>query len=80
MAEEINDGGPAFPFGTARFDGGNHYLGKSFDKGMSLRDWFAGQALPTIMERYLDNAVDASPFVAAYEVADAMIKAREAKP
>ena len=32
-----NDGGPAFPF--------SHHREDQFYEGMSLRDWFAGQAL-----------------------------------
>lgn len=37
MADKINDGGPAFPVG----DQSTHPL----MIGMSIRDWFAGQAL-----------------------------------
>lgn len=40
MAEAENP--PAFPLSTP--DG--HYNGSVADRGMSLRDWFAGQALP----------------------------------
>jgi hypothetical protein len=41
--------------------------------GMSLRDWFAGQALATLQPHW-----DAKPLAkAAYEVADAMLAERE---
>lgn len=54
--------------------------------GMTLRDYFAGQALPyacSINEQYLKAHPDASyPFHAAiardaYEIADAMLSARQ---
>ena len=52
------------------------------DPGMSLRDWFAGQALTALLG---DTSVewDASGERLArfaYKMADAMIKAREQKP
>lgn len=41
--------------------------------GMDLRDWFAGLALQTFLDKYYpDTSVKKS-----YEVADAMMKARE---
>jgi len=46
---DITNGGPAFPYGTRRYDGGNHYVGTEYAQGMSLRDWFAGQALAGLM-------------------------------
>lgn len=70
MADKINDGGPAFP----RSSGGGAY--GTAQSGMSLRDWFAGQALIGLL---------ASPGVTptgatvrwAYEHADAMLAARQ---
>jgi hypothetical protein len=59
------DGGPAFPHNS---------------KGMSLRDWFAGQALKAIVMT-LDFGADGCNAVGlmAYEMADAMLRARAAK-
>ena len=69
MSEPIIDGGPAFA-----------NLGFSSDRnfnGMSLRDYFAGQALAGMLSKQFgtmeENAHD------AYFVADAMLKARAAK-
>lgn len=80
-----DDGGPAFPN-----DGGPGSV------GMSLRDWFAGQAMNALV-----NAINSSSERAAlccetesetgmapsiqtaqmaYELADAMLAARKAKP
>ena len=58
----MRDGGTAFPF--------------EFHKGMSLRDWFAGQALAGLgaAKLYADD-----PYLlamAAYEVADDMLAER----
>lgn len=68
MSKDINDGGPAFP----RDDFGDGI------PGMSLRDWFAGQALAGLCATDRANQY---PFgetaLDAYRIADAMLKARE---
>lgn len=72
---EIKNGGLAFPGNFMAIDG-------SYDTGMSLRDWFAGQALAaTLPEAIHFNCPEASPMPSAarmaYELADAMLAARE---
>lgn len=68
MSNEINDGGPAFPFAT--IDG--HLC-----VGMTLRDYFAAQALSGMLggapgsHLRPDNAARV-----AYQYADAMVKER----
>lgn len=62
------------------FPSGGRYSG---DLGMTLRDWFAGQsalaAAALITER--NNKMDPREIAAkAYELADAMLEARKAKP
>lgn len=74
-----NDGGPAFPVPDSMpGDGvGGH--------GMSLRDWFAGQAIGASLEARLHNAdttetvkvVAERSAMLAYMVADAVLSARE---
>ena len=78
----INDGGPAFPGQPHGSDGmpcADHV------PGMSLRDWFAGQALPTLLQAAVDDrlqheAGDATyaAMVArlSYQMADAMLAER----
>jgi len=62
--EPIADGGPAFPVDKPG----------CFDmQGMSLRDWFAGQALAGMR---LESHVDDAAFH-AYMIADAMLRRRE---
>ena len=62
---KIIDRGPAFPLQPASMPE-MHYT------GMSLRDWFAGQALANV---YAFNERDADRVAEyAYEVADAMIE------
>jgi|DEB0MinimDraft_3_1074331.scaffolds.fasta_scaffold300466_1 hypothetical protein len=52
MSATQNDGGPAFPW----WQDGNTYRDKS---GMSLRDYFAGQALAGMMRKIdLENEID----------------------
>ena len=72
MSYKIDDGGPAFPSGDGQWSGGTNHV-----YGMTLRDWFAGQALPAFAARTnTDFDQDASD---AYFMADAMLAAREAK-
>lgn len=70
------DGGPAFPHEVEQ---GNTFV---FRGGMSLRDWFAGNALSGICvsDRFVRDA-DSNVAQAkwAYDLADAMLKARHAK-
>tara|TARA_R110000764_G_scaffold14369_1_gene40950 strand:- start:675 stop:890 length:216 start_codon:yes stop_codon:yes gene_type:complete len=63
-----SDGGPAFP----RTDG----VGAYEQDGMSLRDYFAGQALTGLMMRRL-TCCDSLITEWSYRMADAMIEARE---
>ena len=60
-------GGPAFPTGTAY-------------QGMTLRDYFAAKAMQELMT-YKDRPIYLRPVdevaIDAYEMADAMLEARE---
>ena len=62
------DGGPAFPIHTALLAG-----------GMSLRDWFAGQALAGFMGHPQDASDPSACAEHAYKVADAMMAQRDAE-
>ena len=70
----MSDGGPAFPV----LDGRSWGVAPS--KGMSLRDWFAGQALSSLFTLEHVQSWERDEFSAAaeyaYQVADAMLKAR----
>jgi len=74
MADEINDGGPAFPFREQDGEGGYERF-----PGMSLRDYFAAAALTGILAdpNGSGHLQEVSGF--AYLVADAMLAARERK-
>jgi hypothetical protein len=83
----INDGGPAFPC-PVEFDLNNQLVSHgSF--GMSLRDYFAGQALMgefvqseytgTFSDKASDDLLLARARV-LWRMADAMIATREVKP
>lgn len=70
MAEKINDGGPVFPseIGT-------------ISKGITLREYFAGQVISQIIASCANDTTygmtKADYFAGrAYEIADAMLKAR----
>jgi len=77
-----DDGGPAFPVSSAvQCSDGYH--------GMSLRDWFAGQALAGLLVDYIRFLTSAEPnqegitspsrriAAAAYSAADDMLEARK---
>ena len=74
-----NTGGPAFPL--------EHSRTSSLHDGMTLRDYFAAKAMQghivasmsALATHYKTNPDAVSPLIAAaaYEMADAMLKARE---
>lgn len=76
--KRINDGGPAFPSDN----------GVKYDSGMTLRDWFAGQAMqallsnPKLHQEIIKNGNAHGGWIehSAWAWADAMLAAREVKP
>ena len=83
--DSVRDGGPAFPMPSGdepRVNATTHY-----NEGMSLRDWFAGQALVGMyaadeMARQAINpggrrSTAADFAISAYEQADAMLERRK---
>lgn len=78
--QTINDGGPAFP--EIRIVSGDNYnpVRKLYYNGMTLRDYFAAKVMhamlstPKEMQATADDIAEMS-----YEMADAMIKARNNK-
>jgi hypothetical protein len=72
MKTPINDGGAAFPAPMNGPDGRTQH-------GMTLRDYFAGQAMAGIMAgNYTSNSLKWVPGE-AYALADVMLAARERK-
>lgn len=71
----INDGGPAFP-GEEQIRCNGEVCDTRKFPGMTLRDYFAARA---INEVGWYNNINQSAIM-AYEIADAMLKAKEAKP
>ncbi|SEN87808.1 hypothetical protein SAMN04489859_102051 [Paracoccus alcaliphilus] len=82
MTDHIENGGPAFPFKSVYRDsqGIDHEI---VNKGLTLRDWFAGQALMGIGAWCPRNCEPGSPewhearVKLAYRDADAMLDARK---
>jgi hypothetical protein len=66
-----NTGGPAFP--TTQYANAISPTGHA--QGMTLRDYFAAQAMQALIDN--DGLFSEIP-TQAYEIADAMMKAREA--
>jgi hypothetical protein len=72
-----NTGGPAFPANEERFSNGT--LKQLGTPGMTLRDYFAAKAMQGICASGPTNEWSNSRLAAeAYDLADAMLKAREA--
>ena len=74
--QDIKDGGPAFPI----------VVGDQMTQGMTLRDYFAAKAMQGyVLTDALVNDTDTQQAwidltaKTSYQMADAMIKAREAK-
>jgi len=70
-SKQIDSGGPAFPIVCVG----------EYSPGMTLRDWFAGQALAGLMSirHNVDNVGESQIAREAYMQADAMLKARNAQ-
>jgi len=68
MTDKINTGGPAYPVPII-----------NYDHGMTLRDYFAGQALAIVMGRFDHDHEPSDEDIAmyAYFIANAMIAERE---
>ena len=67
----MKDGGPAFPVQDMRGD----------EHGMSMRDYFAGQALAGVCQRAdWDDGEENVLARWAYDIADAMLAEREKEP
>jgi len=66
-----DDGGPAFPRNERYADGDLAVA----HQGMTLRDWFAGQALAGVLANSNDDYSE-PPAKWAYAIADAMIAER----
>lgn len=73
----IDDGGHAFPQSIAISPSGVVCRSSYDGEGMSLRDYFAGQALAGMIGH--TNAENDVLAKTSFEVADAMLKARRGK-
>ena len=70
VTKMINDGGPAFPTPS----------GIQHNDGLSLRDYFAAAALKGMLANpNIYDICDEAAVLESFEIADAMLKAREAK-
>lgn len=76
---KLDDGGPAFPIPQQQFTDGVTIVSAQGHDGMSLRDWFAGQALTGLLTRG-PGVEMSSRCQQAYNYADAMIDFRKKGP
>lgn len=80
-----DDGGPAFPSVTTSVSGQPPQIRQVITGGgMTLRDWFAGQAMKAIIInpsqiqlKHIAIDTDTKVGIAAYAIADVMLKARK---
>ena len=79
MSEPINTGGPAFPCSGSNWVGQyGQKMGCDAVSGMTLRDYFAAKAMHASMTADPANEADSDSHARwAYEMADAMLRARE---
>lgn len=71
--DKISHGGPAFPIPLAE---GQAYQGHAPCDGMTLRDYFAGQALIATFLNGFAGPNEDDRAALCYRMADAMIRAR----
>lgn len=76
MSDQLKDGGPAFPW-QEWINSSDPFVKNPIEhKGMTLRDWFAGQAMKALVEMgHSDNKKKMAAH--AYSLADAMIEGRK---
>ena len=79
MSAKINDGGPAFPMtgSTANWDAEKGQYVAQY--GMTLRDWFAGQALAGLCASTSHDDAPSKKLLAdyAWQQSDAMLASRK---
>ena len=68
------DGGSAFPRKASESRNGTMVTRIEGSRGLSKREWFAGQALPAVMKDMPNGSVDEIA-AASYGIADAMLRA-----
>lgn len=76
MSDERKDGGPAFPTSYYESEHGDRVWATGGIPGMSLRDYFAGQALAQASREIWAEHRFEDVAARAYRFADAMIKQR----
>ena len=82
MAGRMKDGGSAFPLLEAIYDYDDNFIGmENISDGMTIRDWFAGRAPAASGYAWrLDKKSKVKRLAElAYEIADAMLAAREGR-
>jgi hypothetical protein len=66
-----------FPQSVSNYDEHGNQIHPLTIGGMTLRDWFAGQAIMGMVQDYNDTAREAKWYAAdAYDIADAMLAER----
>lgn len=76
MKNNVNDGGPAYP--RTQWTGSQMNSSHRDVPGMSLRDWFAGQAMIAIMSQKEtgEPVLFSNLALESYSISDAMLKER----
>jgi len=84
MSEQAKDGGPAFPHPNFEVYSEERkcWVETGSSEGMSLRDWFAGQALAAVVsacrgDNLHGRTLEQHFAMKAYALADAMLAARD---
>ena len=71
---KVDDGGAAFPRHGHTDPATDKWI--PAQEGMTLRDWFAGQALAGWVAKYGSDVASTDAALCAWEYADAMLEAR----
>ena len=76
MSDSMKNGGPAFPCEVPQRASNGTWMQPKLSIGMSLRDWFAGQALVGLLSLDRPDASIVNVAYTSYRFADAMLEAR----
>lgn len=72
-----DNGGPAFPHSYQWTNERKNYIEQDYADGMTLRDYFAGQALANLnLQAHVAKPAAEYMAKSAYEIADAMLRER----
>ena len=73
----MDDGGPAFPVVKVSFNTADNTIKANEANGMTLRDYFAAKAIPSLIRQIGYGETLETAVSKAYQIADILLQQRE---